>query len=31
MSSGCLEVMVTDKEMGVENEVDKWPMGEKSK
>lgn len=31
MSRGCLEVMVTDKEMGVESDNDKWPIGEKSK
>lgn len=27
---GCLEVMATDEEMGVESEVDEWPMGEKN-
>lgn len=31
ISSGCLEVMATDKKMGVENEGDEWPTGEKSK
>ena len=27
MSGGCLEAMVTDKEMGGENADDEWPMG----
>lgn len=31
MSGACVKVMGTDKEMGVENEDDEWPRGEKSK
>lgn len=30
-SGGCLEVIVADKEVGVEDEDDEWPTGVKSK